>query len=130
MLSRTNSAKQCHSNLNQHSSQGFKIWLFSFKWCLLLAVAMLSGQANSTATLLNPSTVPPSTVQSPFISILRTPLDEKQHLGLTKQQKHFIVAVGQDSFPYQFATSQGKADGLLGDIWTLGAKKNVKVQIK
>ncbi|MCJ8271834.1 MAG: transporter substrate-binding domain-containing protein, partial [Psychrosphaera sp.] len=111
MLSRTNSTTQCNNNPNRHSPQGLKIWLL---WCLLLGLAMMSGQANSDSTLLNPSTINPATL----------PQDEKQDLGLTKHQKHFIVAVGQDSFPYQFATSQGKADGLMVDIWNLWAQKN------
>ncbi len=41
-------------------------------------------------------------------------------LPLTK----LTIAVGKDSYPYQFAADGGKADGLLVDIWKLWAKKN------
>ncbi|WP_199608915.1 transporter substrate-binding domain-containing diguanylate cyclase [Flocculibacter collagenilyticus] len=35
-----------------------------------------------------------------------------------------VFVVGNDSFPYQYMDSQGKADGLMIDIWKLWAKKN------
>jgi diguanylate cyclase (GGDEF)-like protein len=39
-------------------------------------------------------------------------------------QTHFVIAVGKDSYPYQFATTQGKANGLMIDIWSVWAQKN------
>jgi diguanylate cyclase (GGDEF)-like protein len=130
MLSRTNSSKHCHASPYHHSLQGLKIWLLC---CLLLCLAMSSGQASSTSTLLNPATVNPATVNpatvnpatvNPATIQPATPASTVPQDEISKHKTHFIVAVGQDSFPYQFATNQGKADGLLVDIWSLWAQKN------
>lgn len=40
------------------------------------------------------------------------------------QKKKFVVAVGQDSYPYQFGVDGAKADGLLVDIWNRWASRN------
>ena len=38
--------------------------------------------------------------------------------------RHFVVAVGNDSSPYQFTNESGDADGLIVDIWRMWAQKN------
>ncbi len=37
---------------------------------------------------------------------------------------HFVIAVGQNSYPYQYANADAEAEGLLVDIWRLWAEKN------
>ena len=39
-------------------------------------------------------------------------------------QRHFTIAVGIDSYPYQFGDDKGRADGLMVDIWRLWAQRN------
>ncbi|MFT4926775.1 MAG: diguanylate cyclase (GGDEF)-like protein [Phenylobacterium sp.] len=39
-------------------------------------------------------------------------------------QSHFVIAVSQNSYPFQFATPDGEPSGLMVDIWQLWAKKN------
>ena len=50
------------------------------------------------------------------------------NLSATPQQQiakqRFTIAIGKDSYPYQFKTTGGYADGIMVDLWRLWARKN------
>jgi diguanylate cyclase (GGDEF)-like protein len=50
--------------------------------------------------------------------------DAVAHKVAKPAKTHFAIAVGQNSYPYQFANDEGEPDGLLVDIWKLWAQKN------
>lgn len=62
-------------------------------------------------------------VQSPSSS--NSAQNTRPNIDIDKGSKRqFNIAIGQDSYPYQFETTSGAADGLMVDLWRLWARKN------
>ena len=49
---------------------------------------------------------------------------EQQQFSLAPKPRQFTIAIGKDSYPFQFANAEGKPDGLMVDLWRLWARKN------